>query len=253
MQICSQKLKKFESDGFLILPGLVKPLLCDVMSSIARAHLKERVGPFELETAVGYPGAAKREKDKGGMAIRRLLNALDRDPIFFDWAFSSELKKIINSLLRSKSCSLSPVHHNCIMTKLPYFSSRTDWHQDFRYWSYEQPTLISAWLSLGEENVSNGGLNIIPGSHIQDYSKERFDSNGFFRLDLDKNKEDIEKKVQIELSSGDLLIFHCRTLHSAGWNRSQKEKLSLVFTFHETSNQPTPGTRSASKDPIKLT
>ena len=46
---------------------------------------------------------------------------------------------------------------------------------------------------------------------------------------------------------------HSNVLHSAGQNRSDAVKLSLVYTYHGWSNAPQAGTRSASKAEVRLT
>ncbi len=54
----------------------------------------------------------------------------------------------------------------------------------------------------------------------------------------------IESAQVVNLNPGDLLLFHCRLFHAAGQNRSQRVKLSPVFTYHAEDNYPIPGTRS---------
>lgn len=49
-----------------------------------------------------------------------------------------------------------------------------------------------------------------------------------------------------------LVFFHCRTLHAAQGNRSDRVKLSLVHTYHPQSCHPVPGTRSASQPGVPL-
>lgn len=61
------------------------------------------------------------------------------------------LKQILND-----SPVLTLAHHNSIMTKLPFESTRTFWHQDRRYWNFENNDLVSVWLSLGDEYLDNG-------------------------------------------------------------------------------------------------
>ena len=58
--------------------------------------------------------------------------------------------------------------------------------------------------------------------------------------------------VHAELEPGDVLFFHCRLLHSAGWNRTAETKLSLVYTYHAADNRPLPDTRSASLPSIAV-
>ena len=72
------------------------------------------------------------------------------------------------------------------MTKHPGFSSATLWHQDIRYWLFDQPELVSVWLALGDETEHNGGLKLIPGSHRQDLDRGHYDAAFFLRSDLPK-------------------------------------------------------------------
>jgi phytanoyl-CoA hydroxylase len=131
------------------------------------------------------------------------------------------------------------------MTKHPAFSSDTGWHQDIRYWSFDRPELVTVWLALGAERPENGCLRVIPGSHRIALDRSRFDEALFFRPDLAANAELIAQAVPVELEAGDVLFFHCKTLHAASRNFTPQTKYSVVFTFRAADNRPRPGSRSA--------
>ncbi len=137
-------------------------------------------------------------------------------------------------------------HHNCIMTKMPSFSSDTGWHQDIRYWSFQRPELVSVWLALGKEYPENGCLRLIPGTHRIDFDRSRLDDSLFLRADHPENQGLLQSEIVAELEPGDVLFFHSRTFHTADRNRSRDPKFSVVFTFRPGDNRPIPGTRSAS-------
>ena len=147
---------------------------------------------------------------------------------------------------------MSQCHHNCVMTKEAGFSSATLWHQDIRYWSFDQENLISVWLALGEENKSNGCLRVVPGSHLQELDRGRLDASLFLRPDLSENKEMLKNAELVKLQAGDALFFHCRLFHAAGRNLTSKPKISPVFTYHQSGNRPIEGTRSANDPSIPL-
>ncbi len=138
------------------------------------------------------------------------------------------------------------------MTKHPGFSSATLWHQDIRYWSFDQPELISFWLALGPETGGNGALAVIPGSHAVESERGRLDRDLFLRPEREANRSLIEQAQFVELQPGDALFFHCRLFHAAGRNETQSPKLSCVFTYHRASNRPIPDTRSAAYPSIAL-
>lgn len=137
-----------------------------------------------------------------------------------------------------------------MMTKHPAYGSLTGWHRDVRYWSFERPDLVSVWLALGQETDENGALWLVPGSHSATFGPEAFDAAKFFRSDLPENRKMIDAAVCPPLNAGDVVFFHCNTLHSAGQNRSDQVKFSLVFTYHGESNRPIAGSRSASKPEV---
>ena len=72
------------------------------------------------------------------------------------------------------------------------------------------------------------------------------------RPDVEANKPLIRTQRRVELDAGDVLFFHCRTLHAAGHNQTADTKFSLVFTYRAADNLPRAGTRSASLPDIPL-
>lgn len=241
---------QFDTNGFLVARGLCPDATVVAMRRAAEAALAGRVAPFELEREVGYPGAPCTEAAPGGDTIRRLLDALARDPAFADWACAPAVVAAMRAVLRTASIRVVRAHHNCIMTKLPAFSSSTGWHQDLRYWNFERPELINAWTALGVEAEGNGGMRVIPGSHRQRFDADCFDEERFFRTDLAANEHWLDRAVQVDLQPGDVLFFHAGLLHAAGANRTDRRKLSVVFSYRAADNRPRPGTRSALRDDL---
>ncbi len=236
----------FERDGYIVVRNMVAEKRCGELRNIASDHLKQLIAPIEFEVDVSYPGAPLDANSPGADTSRRLLQTFARDEAFRLWALDPEVKRILSGLLQTdEDLSVSQCHHNCIMTKAPGFSSVTLWHQDNRYWAFDYENLVSVWLALGEEGKVNGCLRVIPGSHKLGLDSGRFDSAMFLRPDLAENKLLIQQGRTVELGPGDVLFFHSRLFHAAGRNLSDETKLSVVFTYHQTSNKPIRNTRSA--------
>ena len=239
------KLQQFERDGFVIVRNLADETLRSRMLSVTREGLDRKIGPIEYEAEVEYPGSPISPTHPGGATIRRLRQALSRDFCFTEWVSSPSLHGRLRQLLGPNRV-LPLAHHNCIMTKHPRFSSDTNWHQDIRYWSYEQSELISVWLALGSEHQENGCLQLIPGTHRMEIDRRRFDDKLFFRPELPENQDVIRQAIFATLEPGDVVFFHCRLLHAASRNHTDKTKYSVVFTFRAANNLPIPNSRSAS-------
>ncbi len=244
-RLTSEQGDAFRRDGFIVIRGLASPSLCRDFLSLVHDQLAAPFNPVEFEADLGYPGAPADRAAEGGATIRRLRQAIDRDSLFTTWATDPPLLTCLGELL-GPDLVLSLAHHNCIMTKQPKFSSVTGWHQDFRYWSFQRPELVSVWLALGPERDENGRLEFIPGSHNLTLSEDRFDERRFFREDLPQNQALIAKRQSFDLEAGDVVLFHCLTLHTAGANRTDATKFSVVLTYRPADNPPLPGSRSAS-------
>lgn len=235
---------RFQRDGFIVVRQLADNTTCEALRTEVNESLTPLRGPAEFEVDVQYPGAPTDRLAQGGNTPRRLLHAYGRSQAFRNWATSNVIKNYLAALMENDNIMLSQNHHNCIMTKHPGFSSMTSWHQDIRYWRFDRPDLVSMWLALGPENTSNGGLQLIPGTHRNNHDRGRLDHALFLRTDLPENEVLIDQAVSLELQAGDVVFFHSRTFHAAGPNQSDQVKLSPVFTYHRADNQPIPGTRS---------
>jgi len=243
---------RFQRDGYFLVKGLIAPERCGEIRNWVANALSPLQGPAEYEADVGYDGSPGTREAYGGNTPRRLLNVFSRDQLFRDLALDKGVSEYLQAFIRRQKILVSQCHHNCVMTKHPGFSSSTMWHQDIRYWSFDRPELVSAWFALGNEQQVNGGLLLIPESHELNLDRGRFDRNLFVRDDLMDNQTLIEKSLSVDLNAGDVLFFHCRTIHAAGRNETDSTKVSVVFTYHDQDNQPIPGSRSAQYPSIGL-
>lgn len=246
-----EELAVLREQGYFVARQFVDAAQVQALRALSERHLHDHVAPIEYEADLRYPGAPESRSAEGGLTVRRLLNAYARDPLYAQWATDA---RIGQSLARyfGEAPVLSTVHHNCVMTKHPAYGSLTGWHQDIRYWSFSDTDLVSCWLALGPEMRENGGLSFIPGSHAAAFQPRQFDDKKFFRDDAPENADWIARAVCPELQAGDVVFFHCRTLHAAQGNRSDRVKLSVVHTYHPQSCHPLPGTRSASQPGVPL-
>jgi len=241
----------FQRDGYVVLPGVLDTAAINAVTRFVEDSLDPLVGPVEYEADVAYPGSPAHRQALGGNTPRRLLHAYARSPLMRELALHPTVADAVTALIGSPAL-MSQCHHNCVMTKYPGYSSATLWHQDIRYWSFDQPELISAWFALGSEQRGNGALQVIPGTHRFEFDRGRLDADLFLRPELSSNAELMTQARVVELHAGDVLLFHCRLFHAAGRNTTSAVKLSLVFTYHAEDNLPIPGTRSAIYPSIAL-
>ncbi|SFV65082.1 Phytanoyl-CoA dioxygenase [hydrothermal vent metagenome] len=259
MTLTEEQLQAFEENGFLLLPEFADHELCNTIKDIAKAHLKHKVPPIETETE--YVGKSKEERKyitdgkahlaEGHITVRRLRQVYHRDIVFKHWMENKKIRPVLKQVL-GEAPVITIAHHNSIMTKMPHTSTETRWHQDFRYWSFENDNLVSVWLALDEESSDNGVLEFIPGSHRMSFDLSQFDKKEYFSDTLPQNGEIVAKKVSHPLRKGDVVLFHCKLLHRANRNMTDEPKISFVYTVKGCSNKAIEGTRSTAYEEVPL-
>jgi phytanoyl-CoA hydroxylase len=242
-----------------MLPGFVDAEMCDTIKDIAKAHLKHKVPP--IETEMEYVGKTKEERKlisdgkahlfEGEVTVRRLRQVYHRDIVFKQWMENKTIRPILKQIL-GEDPTITIAHHNSIMTKMPHTSTETRWHQDFRYWSFENDNLVSVWLALDSENTDNGVLEFIPGSHKMVFDAAQFDEKEYFSDDFSENQSLIKTKTSHPLQKGDVVLFHCKLLHRANKNNTDEPKISFVYTVKGCTNQAIEGTRSSEYPEVVL-
>lgn len=250
--LTDNQVEHFVRFGFVILPQAASAEELTLLNDTTESQLVTRRAPYELEADVHYPGAPTSKDEAGGQTIRRLLQAHTRHEAYTNWAENPQMTESVKQLLGSSELYISPNHHNCMMTKQPAFSSRTNWHRDTRYWNFTNKYLINSWLALGDEKAENGGMLILPGSHRWDVDTNALDDAQFLIEDHPSNTARLTLAKQIDLNAGDCLLFSAHCFHAAGANTTQERKFSLVFTYHSENTESLPDTKSAVLPAIKI-
>ncbi len=259
MQLSTEELAQFHKDGFIVLRGFADAKRCDDIRRVAQIHLDAKIEP--IETELGYDKRDKKYRtevtdysshaDEEQVVVRRLRQVYSRDALFRAWMEDVSIRPILQQIL-GEQVVLTTAHHNSIMTKMPYVSQETRWHQDRRYWRYTDDNLVSVWLALGEENSKNGVLEFIPGSHTMQFDKGQFDAKEYFVEDIDANQALIATRQSTVLHKGDVVIFHSLLLHRANKNATSEPKISFVYTVKGISTKAIEGTRSSQFQEVVL-
>lgn len=242
MMLSPEQLARFEQDGLLLLRGFADRKRCKQVLDAAKEEITRSQEPIETEGEYN---------ETGNKTLRRLRQVYDRRAEFREWMLDPSIRPILKQVLGDTPV-LTLAHHNSIMTKMPSGSTETCWHQDRRYWRFENDDLVSVWLALDEEYEENGVLEFIPGSHKSVFRPDQFDAKSCFLSTTEENAAIIAKRVRYDLHPGDVVLFHCKTLHHANANQTDKPKVSFVYTVRAEANRPLPETRSAAYPELTL-
>jgi len=258
MRLTDAQIEFFNTQGYLHLKQYANKAFCDDIAAIAQIHRRRAIAPLESEEEYATKDTQAR-RDTDGIAldahnnqtIRRLRQVYSRDTLFRQWMHHADIAAMLEQIMQEPPY-LTLAHHNSIMTKAAAHSTQTRWHQDIRYWDFDRSDLVSVWLALDSEDSHNGALEFIPQSHTVDFEPEAFDDRLYFKEDRAENQAFIDSKVSLTLQKGDVVFFHCKLLHRANKNITQKDKYSFVYTVKPASTQALKGSRSERFEMIKM-
>jgi non-heme Fe2+,alpha-ketoglutarate-dependent halogenase len=129
--------------------------------------------------------------------------------------------------------------------KPPRSVANFGWHQDETYWPVE-PTdqIASVWVALSSVNQSNGGMQMVQGSHLQGSIEHEatYDKTSMLRRGQKVSTTiDDDKIVNIDLTPGQASIHHTLMLHRSGANESNGWRLGVGFNYVSSGVRPLPG------------
>lgn len=213
------QLDSFKINGFLHIPGLIpahelKAVQDDTWDLIQKG----------LETQLDDPtycyGADA--SDKGRKCLFRINHLLDHHG-----HASFKLLLAYPPLLQAVAQAVGNDHfastvHSTVF-KIPHRGYPVPWHQD--------PVQVRRWpvfnvdIYLDEANPDNGGLYVIPGSHLAGFHGSR----EFVESWTQGKEEDAPGAIPVLTQPGDVLFHSTTVLHGSFWNRSNSLRRTIYF------------------------
>lgn len=134
-------------------------------------------------------------------------------------------------------------YHSKLTAKDPLEGGAWEWHQDYGYWYHNGcmfPYMASAMIALDVTNKANGCLQVLKGSHHLGRIDHGLLDGDQVGADLNR-VEQAEKQmetVHAEMGAGDVLFFHCNTLHRSDQNRSESRRWTMISCYNAARNDP---------------
>ncbi len=122
------------------------------------------------------------------------------------------------------------------------------WHQDSTYWGLSAPDVVTAWIGFTDSNVSNGCMQVIPGTHLKDQlpHKDTFADNNLLtrgqEVAVDVNPNDA---VNVILQAGEMSLHHVRLVHGSPPNTSNDRRIGYAIRYVPTYVYQTAGNRDS--------
>ena len=212
--------RKYEQDGFLFFEGVLDAELVgrtrqELCGVLAEQGVVRHGAITPLATGVGIDVVDQQE-----------LYAL---PLYVQLSNSEELQRLLDIVFDEP---VSIYHSTNIRYALPMDELHASPpHQD-HFFVGPNDDFRTVWIPLMEIDDSVGGLAVARGSHLGGLRDHVETENVSYILKGRKQKgvpiDAIEEEwVTADFKPGDVLIFHCHTLHRGLPNTSDKVRLSL--------------------------
>jgi ectoine hydroxylase-related dioxygenase (phytanoyl-CoA dioxygenase family) len=107
--------------------------------------------------------------------------------------------------------------------KMPGEKTFVSWHQDGMYWKLSPHKIVTAWVALSPSTSTNGGLRVIPVTHLHPAlpHKETYQPDNALSRGQDIGVTvDESKAVDIELQPGEMSLHHLWIVHGSQANMS---------------------------------
>ena len=132
------------------------------------------------------------------------------------------------------------LHHSKLFLKPPGNGSAFPLHQDWSYFPTEKNSMIAAVIHLTESDEQMGCMRIVPGSHRLGQI-EKTDGHSFVKGVHDRYK--LEDAKPIIVGPGDVVFFHCCSLHGSMQNVSKRPRKTVLVQLYSGSDRVVDGNR----------
>lgn len=237
--LTASELLEFNKNGFL-RPGRIindeqVGILRDAVE-VARVRERKEGREYDLLDPSMWPEDTRLPPEPG-KSVGFLFNLWLWNDEVRQVSFDATLASWASQLLGARQVRL--LEDNALF-KDPGQGGTLQWHQDYPYWPLAQPNAVTAWIALDDVDQENGGMKMVPGSHLSGETlPASFGTGTTYLKDLRpstvvgiRDPEELGWPVEtIVLSAGEVSFHHALTWHASGPNTSERFRRSIVVRF----------------------
>jgi len=168
--------------------------------------------------------------------LRRLLNPVDNDETFAEFALAGPAAQIAVDLLGAPA----RFHHSKLNYKWSGGGQAVEWHQDIQYWPHTDYTPLTIGVYLDDVDDEMGPMGIVPGSHRGELFDLYDDANswsGSIRTE-DLDRVALDTVDWLKGPAGSVTVHNCGSVHGSMPNTSTRTRPLLLQTYSAATSFP---------------
>jgi phytanoyl-CoA hydroxylase len=223
----SDRISFYETNGYLVVPGVLDPSELEVLRSALAQVLREGEG---LKASNEKFALSLPEEGTGRRYVKRVFNPVIRHDAFRDLTRHEKILDVVEELI-GPDITLQQTKLNL---KPPAEDARFEWHQDYPFFPHTNFDVVAVMVFLDDTDESNGCLRVIPGSHKLGPLDHDFSEDGQAYGTEVSDKAlfaDQSRWVSLVVPAGSVALHHCCMLHSSGANHSKRSRSTFVFEY----------------------
>lgn len=231
IDISDEEVAFFKANGYLSIDRITTDQELEWLGEIYDRLFRERTGEakglfFDLAGPRGHEGAESLPQVLGPDLTFPEL----RESLYFRNA-----KRLAAQLLEVDELARTGGH---MILKPARHGAKTPWHQDEAYWDpAERPQSLSVWMPLDPATVESGGMQFIPRSQRGEVRWHRHIDDNPLIHGLVTDDVDETRAVACPVPAGGATFHHCRTLHYAGPNTTDRVRRAYVIICTASSEK----------------
>ena len=245
--ILEEAAKKYDRDGYCILPSILSPELIrrtvGRMDAVMKGEYESGKAPLDMWWNPGDPPTKLRKIDQAHVADRTIFEAVT----------SPELGRLVAAITGAKLVQIWVVQ---MLYKPPGGSAQgsVGWHQDYFYWKNfftSDSNIFTAWLALSDVREECGPMHFAAGSQRWGL----LNAGDFFGAADEKQRAGIAipagetwREESGAMPAGAFSLHHRLTFHGSQPNMSTFPRYSFAIHLRTEKSTPTPKSKTGPDD-----
>jgi len=229
----------FARDGYYVARGLFRDQIPQLTRDFDR--ICAQVDATGEDSNARWRSAASDAVNAGNLIVQHTHQVHFYSEAWMRLWFSA-------AFLDLAECFLGPdliLHHTKLFRKPAEIGAAFPTHQDWPYFPTERDHCIAAIVHVSDATDEMGCLRLHPGSHR---AGRIADGHGWGDVGEVQRRYPLATARVIAASAGDVVFFHCHTVHGSPPNRSPRERktvLAQLYAGDDRLEQDRPGSYDA--------